>query len=90
MQAPMKLPYVLASALQIQLARQMMLDAIITGRLPYRELMGTLDGVRVKDWQESDQAGNLAYQNRLLNPRTRMHTPTNCTTSVSERLKSSI
>jgi hypothetical protein len=54
MQAPMKLPYVLASALQIQLARQMMLDAIITGRLPYRELIGTLDDVSAKDWQESN------------------------------------
>jgi hypothetical protein len=48
MQAPMKLPYVLAFALQIQLARQMMLDAMITGRLPYRELIGTLDDVNAK------------------------------------------
>ena len=79
----MKLPYVFASALQIMLARQMMFDAMITTLLPYMELTGTLETVSITEQWYRDRF-ELVYQNRLLNPRTRIHTPVNCTTSASE------
>lgn len=80
----MKLPYVVALARQILAARQMILEKIKTGLLPKVCESGTLQcrlsaAVLNRVARQEDED---AHQKKLLKPRTRMHTPVNCTTDA--------
>jgi hypothetical protein len=80
--APIKLWYEVALTLHIQLAIQIKVDEIKTGRLPKQVCVGTLRNIGTyaekQEWR--------AYQNRFEKPRTRIAVPTNSTTPLRSEL----
>lgn len=94
-QAPIKEPYEVAFARQIDVPKLISWERRYTGRRPNDVLIGTLQITVLVHFsprtQEScETIGIITYQIKLLNPSTKIHTPVNCTASAKLQLKLSI